>query len=250
MEMMRFEGKSVLVTGAANGIGRAIAQRFAKEGAKVLALDILEDELKETAAVDEKIHDICADLLKDDEIVQAVDEVKKLFGGLDILVNNAGWAPVTPISEAKMEEFDKAFGINTRGLVSITTRALPMIKEKKGNVINISSAGTTANIPNMSLYTGSKAAVDTFTKIWAKELAPIGVRVNAVSPGSIWTPIYEKTDLSEEELKKHIEHVTSLIPLGRFGKPEDVAGVVAFLASEEANYVTGAIYSVDGGQGI
>lgn len=247
---MRFQGKSVLVTGAANGIGRAIAQRFAKEGAEVLALDILQDELKETAAADEKIHVVHADLLKDEEIVRAVAEAERLFDGLDILVNNAGWAPVTPLANVKMEEFDKAFGINTRGLVSITAKSLPLIKKSKGNIINISSAGTTANIPNMSVYTGAKAAVDSFTRIWAKELAADGIRVNAVSPGAIWTPIYEKTALSEEEMQKHIERVTSLIPMGRFGKPEDVAGVVAFLASEEANYVTGSIYTVDGGQGI
>lgn len=247
--MNRFEEKVVVVTGAGTGIGRAVAQRFAKEGAKVLILGRTENTLKETAEADEDISYVVADIEKDEDIEKVVSEVKEKYGRLDILVNNAGWAPVTPFSDVRMDEYDKVFGINVRALVNITLHMLPMLKKSKGNVINMSSVICKNHLLNMSMYAGTKAAVEIFTQIWAKELAPEGVRVNAIGVGSIETPIYGKTELSDSGIKEHIEKITKAIPQGHFGKPEDIAAVAAFLASDEAGFITGSIYGIDGGFG-
>lgn len=247
--MKRFENKTVLVTGAGTGIGRAVAKRFADEGADVLILGRTEKTLKETASSNEKISYIVADIEKDENIADVISELENTYGKLDILINNAGWAPVTPISEVKMDEYDKVFGINVRALVNLTINSIPLLKKSKGNIINMSSVICKNHLLNMSMYAGTKAAVEIFTQIWAKELAGDGVRVNAVGVGSIETPIYDKTDLSDESIQEHIDKITSAIPQGHFGKPEDIAAVTAFLASDEANFITGSIYGIDGGFG-
>ena len=247
--MKRFENKTVLVTGAGTGIGRAVAKRFADEGADVLILGRTEETLKETASSNEKISYIVADIEKDENIADVISELENTYGKLDILINNAGWAPVTPISEVKMDEYDKVFGINVRALVNLTINSIPLLKKSKGNIINMSSVICKNHLLNMSMYAGTKAAVEIFTQIWAKELAGDGVRVNAVGVGSIETPIYDKTDLSDESIQEHIDKITSAIPQGHFGKPEDIAAVTVFLASDEANFITGSIYGIDGGFG-
>lgn len=245
----RFINKTALVTGAGTGIGRAVAQRFAQEGAKVLILGRTEATLKVTAATNENIRYMVADIEKDEDLARVVDTLNTQFGKLDVLVNNAGWAPVTPFSEVKMEEYDKVFSINVRALVNMTLHVLPMLKQSKGSIINMSSAICKNHLQNMSMYAGTKAAVEIFTQIWAKELAKDGVRVNAIGVGSIETPIYGKTELSDQGMKEHIANITKAIPQGRFGKPEDIAAVAAFLASEEAGFITGSIYGIDGGLG-
>ena len=148
-----------------------------------------------------------------------------------------------------MEEYDKVFSINVRALVNMTLHVLPMLKQSKGSIINMSSVICKNHLENMSMYAGTKAAVEIFTQIWAKELAKDGVRVNAIGVGSIETPIYGKTELSDQGMKEHIANITKAIPQGRFGKPEDIAAVAAFLASEEAGFITGSIYGIDGGLG-
>lgn len=245
----RFAHKTALVTGAGTGIGRAVAQRFAQEGAEVLILGRTEATLQETAAANDNITYSVADLEKEADLDRIVAEIKQRYGKLDILVNNAGWAPVTPFSEVKMEEYDKVFSINVRALVNMTLHVLPLLKASRGNIINMSSVICKNHLLNMSMYAGTKAAVEIFTKIWAKELAPDGVRVNAIGVGSIETPIYGKTELSDKGIQEHIEKITRAIPQGHFGKPEDIAAVAAFLASDEANFVTGSEYGIDSGFG-
>lgn len=245
----RFAHKTALVTGAGTGIGRAVAQRFAQEGAEVLILGRTEATLQETAAANDNITYSVANLEKEADLDRIVAEIKQRYGKLDILVNNAGWAPVTPFSEVKMEEYDKVFSINVRALVNMTLHVLPLLKASRGNIINMSSVICKNHLLNMSMYAGTKAAVEIFTKIWAKELAPDGVRVNAIGVGSIETPIYGKTELSDKGIQEHIEKITRAIPQGHFGKPEDIAAVAAFLASDEANFVTGSEYGIDGGFG-
>ena len=204
----RFIHKTALVTGAGTGIGRAVAQRFAQEGAQVLILGRTEATLKETAAANENISYMVADIEKDEDLARVVDTLNTQFGKLDILVNNAGWAPVTPFSEVKMEEYDKVFSINVRALVNMTLHVLPMLKQSKGSIINMSSVICKNHLQNMSMYAGTKAAVEIFTQIWAKELAKDGIRVNAIGVGSIETPIYGKTELSDQGMKEHISNIT------------------------------------------
>lgn len=245
----KFKDKVVLVTGAGTGIGQAVAKRFADEGAKVLVLGRTEKTLVETASMNSNISYIVADIENDEDINAVFDKVTKDYGALDILVNNAGWAPVTSFVDVKMEEYDKVFNINVRALVNMTLHALPFLKKSHGNIINMSSVICKNHLKNMSMYAGTKAAVEIFTKIWAKELAQEQIRVNAIGVGSIETPIYGKTELSNDGIKEHIENITRVIPQGHFGKPEDIANVATFLASDEAKFVTGSIYGVDGGFG-
>jgi NAD(P)-dependent dehydrogenase (short-subunit alcohol dehydrogenase family) len=245
----RLDRKVALVTGAGTGIGLAVARRFAAEGAKVMILGRTEETLKEAAADHDGIDYVVADLEQDQDIARVLQEVHVRFGRLDVLVNNAGWAPVTPISDVTMGEYDRVFGINVRALVNLTVQTLPMLKASKGSIINMSSVICKNHLPNMSLYAGTKAAVEIFTKIWAKELARDGVRVNAIGVGPIETPIYGKTDLSDDAAKEHMDAIRRAIPQRRFGQPEDIAAVAAFLAADESSFVTGSEYGADGGFG-
>ena len=246
---MKLDGKVAIVTGGGSGIGKAIAVRYAKEGAHVVIVGRREAVLKETAALDDKISYVAGDITKDEVVEHVMETVKEKYGHLDILINNAGWCPVQPITEITIEDYDKAFSLDVRALVNMTIHALPMIIEAKGNIINLSSVGATHRAANLSMYVGAKAAVENFTRVWAIELAEKGVRVNAIAPGAIRTDIWNVTNLSLEDAKKHEEGIASSIPFKRFGKPDEVANVALFLASDEASYVSGSVYAVDGAQG-
>ena len=248
--MAKLENKTAIVTGGSSGIGRAVAERFAKEGARVLIVGRKEDALRETAATSDKISYVVGDITKTGTIERIMQAVEERFNGqLDILVNNAGWCPVQPITEITIEDYDRAFSLDVRALVELTVHALPKIRAAKGCILNLSSVGATHRAPNLSMYVGAKAAVENFTRVWALELAADGVRVNAIAPGAIRTNIWNSTDLSPEDAKKHEEGIAAGIPFGRFGAPEEVANVAAFLVSDEASYVSGAVYAVDGAQG-
>lgn len=245
----QLKGKAAIVTGGGSGIGRAIAQRFAKEGAHVVVVGRREGPLLETCQKDPGLSYVVGDLTKTETIETLIATVKERFGRLDILVNNAGWCPVKPLVEMTIADYDQAFRLDVRALVELTIHALPLIRQAKGSILNLSSVGSTHRAKNLSMYQGAKAAVDNFTRVWALELAADGVRVNAIAPGAIATNIWNVTNLSQEDAKKHQEAITSGIPWGRFGTPEEIADAAAFLVSDQARYITGAILAVDGGMG-
>ena len=247
--MDRLKGKVALVTGGGSGIGKAIALRYAKEGAKVVIVGRRENALIETAKENENISYIVGDITISENINRIVSYITKKFGRLDILVNNAGWCPVQPLKEITVADYDKAFNLDVRALVDVTIQTLPLLLKAKGNIINLSTVGATHRAPNLSMYVGAKAAVENFTRCWALELARDGVRVNAIAPGAIDTDIWHSTNLTPEEERKHQEAIANTIPCGRFGSSDEVANVALFLASEDASYVSGSIYAVDGAQG-
>ena len=247
--MANLMNKVAVVTGGSSGIGKAIAQRFAKDGAYVVIVGRKEEALQKVAATDEKIRYVAGDVTKTETIEKIVTTVEKEFGHLDILVNNAGWCPVQPIAEMTIADYDRAFQLDVRALVELTIHALPMLRKAKGNIINLSSVGSTHRSRNLSMYQGAKAAVDNFTRVWALELAQDGVRVNAIAPGAIRTNIWNVPGLSPEKAKKHEDGIAATIPFGRFGEPEDIANMAAFLVSDEASYISGGIFAVDGAQG-
>ena len=248
--MGKLDGKVAVITGGSSEIGKAIAILYAKEGADVVIVSRKEEALKEVCKLNEKkISYVIGDITKDESVKKLVDYVKKKFEKLDILVNNAGWCPVQPLKEIKISDYDKAFDLDVRALVNVTIEFLPLILKAKGNILNISTVGASHRGPNLSMYLGAKGAVENFTRCWALELAKDGVRVNAIAPGAIETNIWNVTDLTPEDAKKHKKSMEQHIPCGRFGTPEEVANVALFLVSNEASYVTGSIYNVDGGSG-
>ena len=248
--MGKLDGQVAVVTGGSLGIGKSIAVLYAQEGADVVIISRKEEALKEVCKLNpQKITYVAGDITQTESIKKLVEYVKNKFGKLDILVNNAGWCPVQPLKDLKIEDYDKAFNLDVRALVNVTIEFLPLILKAKGNIINLSTVGATHRGPNLSMYLGAKAAVENFTRCWALELAKDGVRVNAIAPGAIETNIWNVTDLSPEDAKKHKESMEKVIPCGRFGQPEEVANVALFLASKDASYVSGSIYNVDGAAG-
>ena len=239
--------KVALVTGAGSGIGQAIATFLAEAGAKVVIIGRTEATLKETAGQNENIAYMVADIGITEDVTRVLGDIHEKYGRLDVLVNNAGVAPVTPLEKLNLKEFDLTFLTNVWAVVDLTQQALPMLKSSQGNVVNISSTAAKRPLANMSVYSASKAALSALTSAWAKELAKDHVRVNSVVVGPIKTPIYDKTDLSDDGAQQHRDFVLSTIPMGHFGTPDNVAATVLFLASENAQFVTGADFAVDGG---
>lgn len=207
-----------------------------------------EEPLKQTALANQKISYVTGDITNSQDVEKIMNYIQERFDGqLDILVNNAGWCPVQSIKDMTIEDYDQAFALDVRALVDLTIQSLPLLLKTKGNIINLSSVGAQHTNYQLSMYVGAKAAVENFTRAWALDLAQDGIRVNAIAPGAIRTNIWNSTNLSEEE-RAHEKRITDTIPVKRFGQAQEVANVALFLASDEASYVTGSVYAVDGGQ--
>ena len=245
---MRLKDKVAVVTGASRGIGRAIALRLAEDGAAV-AVNYKSSEAaaQEVARAIEGRGGRAFAVQADVATVAAAQDlfaaVKAEFGGLDILVNNAGTAEFKALPEVTEAHFDAIFNLNTRGLLFATQAATKLMRDG-GRIINISSGITRVNAAGGAVYSGSKAAVEAFTRCWAAELGPRGITVNTVSPGMTETEL-----LMEVMPREALESARQQTPLGRLGQPADIADVVAFLCSDEARWLTAQNLLANGGVG-
>lgn len=247
---MRLEGKRALITGAAAGLGRAIAERFAEEGARILLLDLNAATLGDAAGAIEAAGGTvlarAASVTDDEAIAAAVADAVDAWGGLDILVNNAGIAQrPAPAMSADPDEIDRIFAVNVRGIFHVTRHTLPHLRAAKGSIVNLASNAALRPRPGMAWYNASKAAVMNLTQTMAAEYAP-HVRVNAIAPSLAETPM--KDFIMGERAKEGVPAVIASIPLGRLCTGADIAAAAAYLVSEDAAFVTGVILPVDGGR--
>jgi len=244
---MLLEGKTAIITGSARGLGKAIALKMAKMGANIVLNDIASSDSLDATATEfkdagYKVAVTRGDVRNAEDVKAMVAAAVEAFGRVDILVNNAGITKDKPMAMMSEEDWDAVLDINLKGAFFCTKfAAKQMIKQKYGRIINMASVAGRYGNPGQANYSASKAGLIGLTKTTAKEFASRGVTCNAVAPGMIQSKMTDV--LSEEVRKKYLEN----IPLGRFGTPEDVAGVVVFLASDDASYVTGQVIDIDGG---
>jgi len=243
---MKLKDKVAIVTGAGQGIGREIALAFAREGAKVVVSDITE-KMKEVVEEIKKMGGeaiaIKCDVSKLEDAINLANETLKNFGRIDILVNNAGIFPFKNFAEMEEKDWDKVLKVNLYGTINCSKAVVnQMINQKYGKIINISSiAGYAVGFTQLTHYSATKAGIVGFTKSLALELAPFNINVNAIAPGPIETP-------GTQELRKETyEQFKKNIPIGRWGKPIDIANLAVFLASDDSSFITGQCIIVDGG---
>jgi NAD(P)-dependent dehydrogenase (short-subunit alcohol dehydrogenase family) len=245
-----FTGKVVIVTGAARGIGREMVAQFAAAGALVVAADRDAEGLAETCRPLDpaRITSLVADVSTEAGAASIIDTAVQRFGRLDICVNNAAVAPHTALLEERVEVWDTVFAVNTRGTFLMTQAAARAMIEagNGGRIVNFSSGVTTRGSAGAAAYSASRAATEAFSRVAAVELSPHNIQVNVVSPGLINTQPKPLPPSMAESLGKRIP----TIPLARPGEPSEVAALVLFLASDAATYITGAVYSIDGGSGV
>ena len=245
----KLAGKVAVVTGASKGIGAEIAKELAAEGASVIV-----NYASSKAGADKVVSEITGnggkaiavqgDVAKKADINRLFAETKKAFGELDVLVNNAGIYEMYPLDEITEERFHKQYNLNVLGLLLTTQEAAKHFGAKGGSVINLSSIVSTLGLPNGSIYCGTKAAVDAVTRCLAKELGPRKIRVNSINPGMVDTEGTQSAGIIESDFKKQY---VATAPLGRVGKPDDIAPAVVFLASSDSSWMTGETMYITGG---
>ncbi|WP_020497987.1 SDR family NAD(P)-dependent oxidoreductase [Sciscionella marina] len=242
--MPRLSDKVAIVTGAGRGIGLAIAEKFAGEGARVVAADLDEASATACAAAVGGLG-IRADVTDPDSVAALLERVTSEHGRIDVLVNNAGWDKAGPFVESDPADWERAVRINLFGVLNTCHAALPlMIGQRHGTVINIGSDAGRVGSSGEAVYSAAKGGIIAFTKTIARELARYGVTANCVSPGPTDTALFDAVTEGNERLR---EALTKAIPLRRLAEPADLANAVAFLASAEAGYITGQTVSVSGG---
>jgi NAD(P)-dependent dehydrogenase (short-subunit alcohol dehydrogenase family) len=247
-------GKVVIVTGATSGIGNATALCFAASGASIVAVGRKEAALAKLAAQIEAqggtALSVQADLSTDEAPAAIVKQSTDKLGGIDILVNAAGHISSGSIENTALEAWDKMIDINLRSVFRLMQACLPSLIERRGNIVNVSSVTGLRSFPGVLAYCVSKAALDQLTRCSALELAAKGVRVNAVNPGVVVTDIHKRGGMDEVQYAAFLEHSKTTHPLGRVGSAEEIAELIAFLASDRASWITGATYSIDGGRAL
>lgn len=238
------EGKVAVVTGGTRGIGYAIVEKFLENGAQVILFGSREETVNKALETlrkkYSKVDGFYPKLTDEKELSSVFQQIKDTYGHIDILVNNAGISSKTKLEDYTEEEYDKVSDLNIKSVFTCSKVILPYLKETKGVILNTSSMVSIYGQPSGVMYPTSKFAVNGMTKSLARELAPFGIRVNAIAPGII------ETDIVRSLPKEMIEPLIQTIPLGRIGKPEDIANAFVFLASDMASYISGVVLSVDG----
>jgi 3-oxoacyl-[acyl-carrier protein] reductase len=250
--MKRLSGKVAVVTGASKGIGAAIAKQLAADGARVVVNYATSREgadkvVKDIREAGGEAIAVGASIPKEAEIEKLFAETQSAYGKVDVLVNNAGVYAFAPLEKITVDEYRRQYDTNVLGLLLTTKAALPYFPDEGGSVINISSVASTLAPPASSVYSSTKGAVDTITKALAKELAARKIRVNAINPGFVVTEGVHSAGIAGSDFERGAVAAT---PLGRAGQPEDIAPPVAFLASDEARWITGETIFVSGGAAI
>lgn len=253
-EQRRFEGKVALVTGASSGIGRACARRLGAEGAAVVLAgrrrDRLEEVAKELAGAGARAHVVTGDVREEATAAVFVQAALDAFGGLDVLVNAAGVIGNGAVTDVKAADWKHVMASNVDSILWMTRAAAEPLKARKGAIVNVSSvAGGVRPYPGLTSYCVSKAAVDMLTRCSALDFAPFGVRVNAVAPGVVVTELHTVTN-AVADYPAFLERGKTTHPIGRVGTADEVATLIAYLASDEAGWVTGADVSIDGGRAL
>jgi len=245
-----FEGKVVLVTGANSGIGEAIAVAFQEAGATVFAIARRQEALEAARARHPDIHWLRADVANAKEVSATVASAVSEAGRLDVVVNNAGVFRFAPLDQSTEELVRGQFEANVYGTTFVAQAALPALRASRGTIVNISSPVGHKPAPGGAHYAASKAAVESLTRSWALELAPHGIRVNAIAPGPIDTPGFEKSGIPPEALPAVKEAFVKQVPLGRMGSSEEVARWVVAIADPSTTWLTGQVLSIDGGMSL
>jgi NAD(P)-dependent dehydrogenase (short-subunit alcohol dehydrogenase family) len=252
MNDKQFNGKVAFVTGATSGIGKACAIAFATAGAKVVCVgrkaEALQDVEQKILELGAETLTINSDLARENEAERVVEQAVRGFGGIDVLVNAAGHLSNGTIENTSLEAWDEMMNVNVRAPFQLMQKALPSLIERRGNIVNVSSVTGLRAFPGVLAYCVSKAALDQLTRCSALELAARGVRVNAVNPGVVVTEIHKRGGMSDEAYAAFLEHSKTTHPLGRTGRPEEIAALVLYLASDQASWITGVTYSIDGGR--
>ncbi|MCD4731366.1 MAG: SDR family oxidoreductase [Bacteroidales bacterium] len=245
--MKRLENKVAVITGGNSGMGLATAQLFIKEGAKVFVNARNEQRLQETSYLEEEnIRVIRADVTKKEELQNLFKTVYEESGKIDIVFANAGGGKMRPLEMVDDDHIDSTFDTNVKGVINTVQSALPFFNEGAKIILN-TSVSNVKGMPGLSVYAATKAAVRSLARSFTAELLPRGIRVNAISPGPIETPIFTKMDLTEEQQQQFASNVVASVPMGRSGKTEEIANAVLFLASDESSYISGVELAIDGG---
>ncbi len=250
--MNELTGKTAIITGATSGIGRATALKLAAAGAKTVAVGRNESALAEIKYEIETsggtVRTFRADVTIESDLQKLVAETVATFNQIDILVNAAGTISNGSIETTAVKDFDELMNINVRSVFLLMQMVLPELEKTRGNIVNVSSVTGLRAFPGVLAYCISKAAIDQLTRCAALELAAKQIRVNAVNPGVVVTDLHKRGGMSEENYKVFLERSATTHPLGRPGKPEEIADLILFLASDKAGWITGATYPIDGGR--